>query len=666
MKRRTDIFTRLLWLLSLLMVACTGHDAIVDDLSRQDASVTVRMQVSDMKETASRAAEEDNITSIVALVFRDKKLQSVTKYPKANSALHPISPIAGTITIDKPENEDVIHFLANLPANYSEGVTYVEYLQQQNNQSQETVLCNLTSSDYSKLSYWGMATYNSNDAVMDVLLYRNKAMIEIKPDEGCTFQENELFIAGLDNPNTLGKLVPYNNGFNFNLNNNDYHTIPDKPYPLDKTDELTNYGAGYDNAYYVFEHANPKDANGLYVICKIGHDYYKVALQDDAGNHYPIIRNHKYTILVKDLDAGSDSYADALNADPVNLKVVETGMSVTPAVATINMDANPAVTSTTLTLTKPTDMQNVKVSITDGNGANANSWFNIRIDNNDLWYDQNNNIFGDIQNGNTNVQVALTVKDNTIPSGTYTVRFTDSNNQSTYVDATITIQNTPKLIYEYTNKTLYLLDSTGASNPTSLDVKVTVPNGSTLNSLTIEALGFIIKNGERTLVDGGTYTDNTERVSNSSVTYTFTPKVGATDYTITFSSTDDDLKADEEIEVTVSSDRAPNEDVIWEATPVEIGWNDEKGDNRFLLTDNRIMNNPSICIVIDVPGTEHGQFQLQGFIPGYFSISNLTKGETDKHVIINTKQNNTEPDGTLILEGAGVTLKKIYIPSTSE
>ena len=106
-------------------------------------------------------------------------------------------------------------------------------------------------------------------------------------------------------------------------------------------------------------------------------------------------------------------------------------MSVTPEEATINMDANPAVTSTTLTLTKPANMQNVKVSITDVNGVSANSLFNIRIDNN---YDlgQNNDIFNDINSSNTSVQVALSVKDNTIPSGSYTVRFADSNNQSTY------------------------------------------------------------------------------------------------------------------------------------------------------------------------------------------------------------------------------------------
>ena len=103
-------------------------------------------------------------------------------------------------------------------------------------------------------------------------------------------------------------------------------------------------------------------------------------------------------------------------------------------------------------------------------------------------------------------------------------------------------------------------------------------------------------------------------------------------------------------------------DVIWDEGPKEIGWQDDK----FELTDARIKNSSSICIVIDVIGNAHGQIQLQGYIPGYFNITNLTQGEIDKHVIINTTQNNAPPDGSLILEGAGITLKKIYIPTTSE
>lgn len=326
MKRRTDILTHLLLLL-LVLVACTADDAIKENLSHQDEYVTVRMHIPGMKAVATRAAETDNITSIVALVFRGDKLESVTEYSTTNSTLHPISPISGTITIEKPEGGDVIHFLANLPANYSDGVNYVKHLESflNQNKTQEDVLRNLSSRDYDKLSYWGMATRNENNAVMDVMLYRNKAMIEIKPGENCTFRQDELFIAGLDNPNNVGLLVPYDGGFNFDLDNNDYLTLPDDPDPLDKTDELTNYGAGYDNAYYVFEHENPVDAaKGLYVICKIGNDYYKVALHDEKGQPYPIIRNHKYTILVNDLDAGCETYSEALSAEPIKPTVIET------------------------------------------------------------------------------------------------------------------------------------------------------------------------------------------------------------------------------------------------------------------------------------------------------------------------------------------------------
>lgn len=324
MKRRTDILTHLLLLL-LILVACTADDAIKENLSHQDEYVTVRMHIPGMKAVATRAAETDNITSIVALVFHNNQLQPITtEYTIANSTLHPISPISGTITIDKPSNGDVIHFLANLPANYNNEKTYIAYLNEQLGKSQTDVLCNLSSRDYDKLSYWGMATRNDNNAVMDVILYRNKAMIEIKPGADCTFRQDELFIAGLDNPNNVGLLVPYNGGFNFDLDNNDYLTLPDEPDPLDKTDELTNYGAGYDNAYYVFEHANPNDEHGLYVICKIGDDYYKVALHDEKGQPYPIIRNHKYTIFVNDLDAGCKTYSEALSADPIKPTVIET------------------------------------------------------------------------------------------------------------------------------------------------------------------------------------------------------------------------------------------------------------------------------------------------------------------------------------------------------
>ena len=965
-------------LLMIFIMACTEETAEVDNLSRQEQHVTVRMQVPGMTATTTRADETINLNNITALAFGGKGENDNLLAVKTVNTFTDVSGNQGTFALTVPNDAKTIHFLANLPAEYSEGVSYVDYITNKIGQSQEDVITSLTTGVYWSLSYWGMATYDGSNNTLSTTLYRNMAMVEIVRKETSPFTQEQLSIAGLINASEFGTLVPYD-GENYNYDKQ--YTLPNNLTYRDANEDLEN---PYGSWLYLFEHDNSGTAEGsLFVICKIAGDYYKVALVNDKGQPYDIIRNHRYVIYVDDLDEGAATFTDATTAPPVNFEVwmirdaafeipssttvyrnggasaslpitftlpngssltqlsisaagftvtssndsdkltgsegnytytggstvftftptnevaagshtitfrgegnllnpisrevgvkiddtqlsvtqsatinmdksensttltltkpgnitnlkvtasnnnaftingnaingdynisgssnnetinysialrdefntpgeytitfadsnnqqtvyatatitvvntpkvtfsnavdqtiylsggtpnnfqvgmngvpnegsvtlsisaddfiveaaegtlqgptdegvytytggnttftftptnvgvkpisitgsgdnikvndtsfdvtvKESSMSVTPDAATINMDANPAVTSATLTLTKPANMQNVKLSINDGNGAKANRWFNIRIDNNDLWYDQNNDYFGDIQNGNTNVQVTLTMKDNTISSGTYTVRFADSNNQSTYVDATITVQNTPKLIYEYTNKTLYLLDSTGASNPTSLDVKVTVPDGSTLSELIISAPGFTIKQGtSEPIADNYTY------IGGTSTTFTFIPTstIVAGEKTITFSGTNTNLIVDKQIKVTVSGDRAPNEDVIWEGTPVELGWKNDNGDKRFLLTDERIKNNPSICIVIDVPN-EPGNVQLQGYIPGYFRFTDLTKGETDKHVIINTKQNSAEPDGTLILEGAGVILKKIYIPSTSE
>lgn len=538
-----------LWGLLFFLIfatSCTNDVAEVNTSQQQEQYVTVRMNVPGMQTSISRAAE-DNITSITALAY-----DSNNKLTKKVSATN-LNTENQTFNITVPNGTKNIHFLANNTVSLPEIGTDV------------SALTSLTTSDYNNLVYWGMATTSDgNTNPLSVTLYRNLAKISIKPSEAADafndYTQEQLIIMGLMNANRNGKLIPYNDGSFYSNQNGtapDYLTLPDYPNPLDKT-PVGNEGAGYGYSLYVLEHDNPKDWDtGLYVICKIGGAYYKVALVGEDGEPYDIIRNHEYIIYVSDVDDyaydsdyRAEIYSDAFDKKPINLDVEE-----------------------------------------------------------------------------------------------------------------VVLQN---VTFTYTNKTLYLKDSSGNSAPTSLDVKVTIPDGTTLNSLTIAAPGFIVKNGEQQLVDGGTYTDNTERAANSSVTYTFIPKADANNYTITFSSTDDDLIVDKEISVTVKNENAPVEDIIWEQTPVVIGWNDENGDNRFLLTDNRIMNNPSICIVVDVKANEHGQIQLQGYIPGYFSISGLTDGDTDKHIIINTTQNSAVPDGTLILEGVGVTLKKIYIPSAVE
>lgn len=335
MKALTNILTQLLMLLLLMLVACTEDAAEVDDLVRGEEYVQVRMQVPGMKNATTRADEaEDNLTSVWALVFRDGKLVSKTEVTTAASTLIPSTSTTGTFNLSRPKVNDVIHFLGNVP----NGVTLPDV------GDDESALCNLETGDRENLSYWGKATYTGTDITVN--LYRHLAKIEIAPDPNeCTFPEDELFIAGLVNANTKGKLVPYddeNGAFNFDLSdenyggNYDYCTVPAEPNPLEETPLLDNNGAGFKNWLYVFEHENPETADGLYVICKIGKYYYKVALTSDGETPYDIIRNHKYTILVKDLDEvvynipdniteekeiENYKYQQALKSDPINLEI---------------------------------------------------------------------------------------------------------------------------------------------------------------------------------------------------------------------------------------------------------------------------------------------------------------------------------------------------------
>lgn len=327
MKALTNILNYILLLMMILIASCTEDAAEVDDLVRQEEYVSVRINVPGMKAANTRATADDNITSIVALVFREDKLISKTEVTNLTT----ITSTTGTFNLPRPKSGDVIHFLANVPSDVT--------LSANMGGSQTEVLCGLETR-VRELSYWGKHEYIGDN--INVILYRNMAMIAIEPDpdDECTFPEDELFIAGFINANQCGKLVPYDEetgyneetglyeatGFNFNLNTNDDHTLPTEPDPLAETDSLTNYGNGYDSSYYVFEHDNPKTEDGLYVICKIGKYFYKVALTSDGVNPYKIIRNHKYTIYVHDLDdeEGARYYKDVLDAPPINLKVIET------------------------------------------------------------------------------------------------------------------------------------------------------------------------------------------------------------------------------------------------------------------------------------------------------------------------------------------------------
>lgn len=449
MKALTNILNYILLLMMILIASCTEDAAEVDDLVRGEEYVTVRMQVPGMKNATTRAEEaEDNLTSVWALVFRDGKLVSKTEVTTAASTLIPSASTTGTFNLSRPKVNDVIHFLGNVPS----GVTLPDV------GDDESVLCNLETDDRENLSYWGKATYNGGDITVN--LYRHLAKIEIAPDPNeCTFPEDQLFIAGLVNANRKGKLVPYddeNGAFNFDLSdenyggNYDYCTVPAEPDTLRATPLLDNYGAGFKNWLYVFEHENPETADGLYVICKIGKYYYKVALTSDGKTPYDIIRNHRYVIYVKDLDSvkyeipdyiteekeiEEYKYEQALKSDPINLEIkVEKEVALSIAEQDISLPySTKAREEVTLTVTVPAGVQTLTV------GADA---FTVTTGDGKVTHDNGTTYRVNDTTAEQTVLFKLRLNNDATNNHTITISGTGADQYTTVAEATTTINST--------------------------------------------------------------------------------------------------------------------------------------------------------------------------------------------------------------------------------
>ena len=370
MKALTNILTHLLTMLMILLTACSEEVAEVDNLSQPGQHIRVNLCVPDLKIT-SRADADGDIRHVTALAFSSAnqllKVETINTITKTNNN----GGYNGSFDLTVPNGTQTIHFLANLPDEIKNQLP-------QSGGTQEEVLRGLISTDFNNLRYWGKAsTYDGNTNPISTILYRNMAQIAIAPcptdTEFNQFPQDSLFIAGLDNPNTSGTLVPYNNGFNFDLNGYDYHTLPEGVEKLDKTPEEATPEDGYGPFIYVFEHENPNDWDeGLFVICGIGRAFYKVALVDNNGNPYDIIRNHKYIIYVSDVDDylsddyRATNYDDAFNKNPINLDVQQEVL--TPVNLSIKAETNNLTYSSTstevvtITVTVPAGVQQLTLN----------------------------------------------------------------------------------------------------------------------------------------------------------------------------------------------------------------------------------------------------------------------------------------------------------------
>lgn len=515
-------------LMLLMLVACTEETAEVDNLTRGEQYVQVRMQVPGMTAAATRAAD-GVIESVTALAFDTNG--SLLKVVSATN----ITTERFNLTV--PNGTKNIHFLAN----YNGDLSAVQ---------EESDLTTLTTNDYENLVYWGMTTYEGTTNTLSTTLYRNMAKITLAPDEEFPF-EGELTIAGLTNPNNWGYLVPWKDGVYTD------GRVPNEPDPLTLT-PIGNDGAGYGTSLYVLEHDNPNTNDGLYVICRIGDAFYKVALTSNGIDPYKIKRNHEYIIYVSDVDDYQadeyrtaigdnikDDYDIAAGKKPINLKVKEVeSVTFNESAQSIDVDGNLTVTMTVpeegtvtaLTISAPGFTIKQGETTLGADGSYIGNGLNI-VGNSNVTYTFVPNTFG------KGKEITFTASGTNLQETTKNI-YVDVN---AAISASSTVYN-PTLYYDQDGQTV--------------TVNVTMPKG--LSAINIGgAENFTVsQDGNAMTIDNGlyTYTRNDATATPQEVQFVFTldkskytSQQGNTSATFTFTDASTENAADKATSASVNN-----------------------------------------------------------------------------------------------------------------
>jgi len=320
-------------LLLLTVVACSESDEMMDAIRGNEIVLNVNTYVPGIEASSRTAPTTENITSITALAFDgDTTLIKVTK-PTLNrdTSNGADKSLKGTMTLTVPQRTRFIHFIAKNNAEFTEitnsdlGKTarglLVGRISKITNNSDAASISNA-------LHYWGMLTFASAEELKqkkDVTLYRNMAKLSLHLPDG-----TDGHIAGILNYNTTGTMVPYivkNGVTQFGYQTETNHALPPT---FEITSDVTadkNLGT----VHYLFEEYD--DVGDLiYVICKVGSKYYKIALvkpefTDISNKYYYVIRNMEYKINITgtlEESLGKDDYSDAVkNGKPINDTAIE-------------------------------------------------------------------------------------------------------------------------------------------------------------------------------------------------------------------------------------------------------------------------------------------------------------------------------------------------------
>lgn len=298
-------------------------------------SLTINTNVPGLKVTRSVDINGEAIATLWVLAFNENGNMISRVLATQTNNVQGSGDGAGTFSAKVPASTRILHFLANVNMdNFSD--------QENIGRHENEVVAPLVSSS-GNLVYWGRREFASEDELTNfaadsptnpVLLYRNQALILYDLQ---TTSDVNLNVDGwaICNQYAYGTVSPFDASavgaegdtpYHFDLDEYDYVTTLPEAYRIKQRDddEVATASSVPGDPRYIFENVNAED-DQVYVIMKIqknGGDWkwYKIMIIDDEKNPYQIIRNHKYTVRITNINEayGVSSFEAAKTATPAN------------------------------------------------------------------------------------------------------------------------------------------------------------------------------------------------------------------------------------------------------------------------------------------------------------------------------------------------------------
>ena len=345
-------------LLILALLAACQDNALVDNTRPvevdENGNITLRFstQIPDMQEVVTRAVDPDGYGVRTLWLFCFDSYRHYIGHVQATDIEQTVSGggntsdgtldnnLSGSFQATIPGATRYIHFIANLNVNDFEDTPNLGRLDTE-------VIPEFTTTS-GLLSYWGYMHFATEEELTSfaggtgdvVQMFRNQARFQ-HHREG---SGENLSIKGyvLVNEYSRGTVAPYNRKTGENADPFAFADAAaiaeptlcaeeDKLVATTPTD-VTRYSEGGD-ARFAFEHENSAN-NPMFAIFRINTEggesedtqweendrYYKIALVDDNGDYFPILRNHLYTFHFTGIPErmGYATFEEALNGDAAN------------------------------------------------------------------------------------------------------------------------------------------------------------------------------------------------------------------------------------------------------------------------------------------------------------------------------------------------------------